>query len=136
MGDNINHPKHYTTAPFRLRSPECIDFTRTMGFCAGNALKYVWRAGLKGDWRDDLAKALWYLRDLEDHPCGKLYNTDALMLYMQIDEKAVADPLERARLNAIKCICAGIYSQAISSVRRLRDKMATMASEENENQPS
>jgi hypothetical protein len=32
-----------------------------MTFCLGNALKYVWRAGLKGDEIEDLRKAVWYI---------------------------------------------------------------------------
>jgi hypothetical protein len=33
-----------------------------MTFCLGNAIKYIWRAGLKSDDPDqDLAKAIWYL---------------------------------------------------------------------------
>ena len=45
--DNVNHPKHYTKgfAPVNI---ECIDITRHMDFCLGNAFKYVWRAGKKG----------------------------------------------------------------------------------------
>ena len=32
-----------------------------MNFCLGNALKYLWRAGLKGDAVEDLKKARWYI---------------------------------------------------------------------------
>jgi hypothetical protein len=32
-----------------------------MGFCRGNAIKYIWRAGEKGPPIDDLRKAVWYL---------------------------------------------------------------------------
>jgi hypothetical protein len=33
-----------------------------MGFCLGNAMKYIWRADLKGDAIEDLEKAVWYIR--------------------------------------------------------------------------
>jgi hypothetical protein len=33
-----------------------------MGFNLGNALKYVWRADLKGDAIEDLKKAAWYVQ--------------------------------------------------------------------------
>jgi hypothetical protein len=37
-----------------------------MNFCMGNAVKYIWRAGLKGSKEEDLRKAIWYLeRELE-----------------------------------------------------------------------
>jgi len=33
-----------------------------MGFCLGNAVKYIWRAGIKSDDPiTDLRKAIWYL---------------------------------------------------------------------------
>lgn len=61
--DDVNHPSHYTTGDI-----ECIDAIEAamtteafVGFCRGNALKYVWRAGLKGDAATDLRKACWYL---------------------------------------------------------------------------
>lgn len=55
--DNIN-PKHYKEHPSGI---ECIDITKHMGFCLGNAIKYIWRAGKKGDAIEDLQKAVWYL---------------------------------------------------------------------------
>lgn len=32
-----------------------------LGFCLGNAVKYIARAGKKGDRLEDLKKAQWYL---------------------------------------------------------------------------
>ena len=32
-----------------------------LGFCVGNALKYIWRCKRKGDYRENLEKAVWYL---------------------------------------------------------------------------
>jgi len=58
MNDNINHPKHYTSHPSGI---EAIQITKYMGFCLGNALKYMWRADLKGNAIEDLKKARWYL---------------------------------------------------------------------------
>jgi hypothetical protein len=61
--DPVNHPKHYTEHPSGV---ECIQITEHMGFNLGNALKYVWRADLKGNAREDLQKAIWYInRELE-----------------------------------------------------------------------
>ena len=58
QNDNVNHPKHYTSRPSGI---ECIQIVEHMNFCLGNALKYIWRAGLKGDELEDLKKARWYL---------------------------------------------------------------------------
>ena len=58
MNDNVNHPKHYTNHPSGV---ECIEVTEHMNFCVGNAIKYLWRAGLKGEQVEDLRKARWYI---------------------------------------------------------------------------
>lgn len=56
--DPVNHPKHYTTHPSGI---ECIDVVEHMGFNLGNAVKYIWRADLKGNVLEDLQKARWYI---------------------------------------------------------------------------
>lgn len=60
MDDMVNQPPHYTKHPSGV---ECIEITRHMNFNRGNALKYIWRAGMKGDELEDLRKAAWYLAD-------------------------------------------------------------------------
>lgn len=58
--DGVNHPPHYTGHPSGI---ECISVTEHMTFCRGNAVKYIWRAGLKNPDTEieDLRKAVWYL---------------------------------------------------------------------------
>jgi hypothetical protein len=56
--DPVNHPQHYTAHPSGI---ECIQITEHMNFNLGNAVKYIWRAGEKGDRMEDLRKARWYL---------------------------------------------------------------------------
>jgi len=56
--DVVNHPKHYTNHPSGI---ECIQVTEHMGFNLGNAVKYIWRADLKGKAIEDLEKARWYI---------------------------------------------------------------------------
>ena len=58
MSDNVNNPPHYTS---HKSGVECIQITEHMNFCIGNAVKYLWRAGLKGDAVEDLEKAAWYI---------------------------------------------------------------------------
>ena len=58
MNDFVNHPPHYTSHPSGV---ECITVTEHMNFCLGNSVKYIWRAGEKGDAITDLRKARWYL---------------------------------------------------------------------------
>jgi hypothetical protein len=59
LNDPVNHPEHYTKHPSGV---ECIQVTEHMNFCLGNAIKYIWRADLKGNEVEDLRKAVWYLQ--------------------------------------------------------------------------
>lgn len=61
MSDQVRHPKHYNEHPSGI---ECLDVVRHMNFNLGNAMKYIWRAGLKSDDAvQDLEKAIFYLQD-------------------------------------------------------------------------
>ena len=59
----VDHPPHYLAHPSGV---ECIAITEHFNFNVGNAIKYLWRAGLKGDAVTDLRKARWYVdREIE-----------------------------------------------------------------------
>lgn len=67
--DPVRKPKHYNSHPSGV---ECITITEHMSFCLGNAIKYIWRAGLKptnhsdDNTIQDLEKAKGYLeREIE-----------------------------------------------------------------------
>lgn len=58
--DSVEHPLHYNSHPSGV---EAITITQHFPFCVGNAIKYLWRAGLKGNRAtqiEDLRKAAWY----------------------------------------------------------------------------
>ena len=58
MSDPIN-PDHYKQHPSGV---ECVVIAEHFGFNIGNAIKYIWRAGLKSmSPLEDLKKARWYL---------------------------------------------------------------------------
>lgn len=61
MSDPVNHPAHYTTGGLEaITVIEAWD----LGFCLGNTVKYIARAGRKDPAAEieDLKKAEWYLR--------------------------------------------------------------------------
>lgn len=66
--ENVNHPAHYNQHPAGI---ECIDIIRHYTCDIANAIKYLWRAGLKQEMGkqdaekeiEDLHKALWYIVD-------------------------------------------------------------------------
>jgi len=63
--DDVNHPLHYRSHPSGV---ECIQITEHHNFNVGNAIKYLWRAGLKDNTpsEKDLKKAVWYIqREIE-----------------------------------------------------------------------
>lgn len=58
--ERINHPAHYGGAdnphePIKVIEHYCL------GFCLGNAIKYILRAPNKGAHIEDLKKARWYI---------------------------------------------------------------------------
>ena len=59
MMDQVNHPEHYNKHPSGV---ECIDIVEHLCFNLGNAIKYIWRADLKGNATEDLEKAIWYIQ--------------------------------------------------------------------------
>ena len=60
--DPVANPSHYVSDPSGV---ECIEITRWRSFNIGNAIKYLWRAGLKdsGTQIQDLEKAIFYIQD-------------------------------------------------------------------------
>lgn len=64
----VNHPLYYNQHPSGI---ECIEIARHYCFSIGNAIKYLWRAGLKQEVGksdiakeiEDLEKAKWYIDD-------------------------------------------------------------------------
>lgn len=57
----VDHPNHYNSGKI-----EVIDYIedQNLGFCLGNAIKYISRAGKKIKAREieDLQKAIWYIQ--------------------------------------------------------------------------
>lgn len=73
--EHVNHPQHYNSHPNGI---ECIDIIRHYTCDIANAIKYLWRAGLKSEMGmadaakeiEDLKKALWYIEDYEKNFCS------------------------------------------------------------------
>ncbi len=65
----VEHPAHYGGAAAPYEAIKVIE-AWGLGFCLGNAVKYIARAGKKpgADLLDDLRKARWYV----DREIGRL----------------------------------------------------------------
>lgn len=59
--DPVNRPAHYTDG--KIEVIEYIE-DKKLGFCLGNAVKYISRAGKKDPEKEveDLEKAVWYIQ--------------------------------------------------------------------------
>ena len=72
--DPVARPAHYTSGGI-----ECIDAMKEAfgpeqlkAFCKLNAFKYLWRSGKKGSEKEDIEKAIWYLKkSIGDDPRNK-----------------------------------------------------------------
>jgi len=65
--DAVNNPVHYNVGGI-----ETIDYieAKELGYHLGNVVKYVSRAGHKGERLEDLKKARWYLdREINNLQC-------------------------------------------------------------------
>lgn len=56
--DTVNHPKHYCYSEYE---PKDVIRKWQLNFNLGNVIKYVARAGRKGDALEDLKKAKQYI---------------------------------------------------------------------------
>ncbi len=61
--ETVNHPSHYNSG--NIETIEAIeDWGWSVGFCAGNAIKYISRHQHKNKPVEDLKKAQWYIERL------------------------------------------------------------------------
>jgi len=60
MSEKVNHPAHYGGENNPYEAIKVVE-AWSLGFHLGNVVKYIARAGKKGDELEDLEKARWYL---------------------------------------------------------------------------
>lgn len=63
--EQVNHPEHYNKGIEAIKYIESWD----MNFNLGNVVKYVTRAPFKGNYEQDLKKAMWYIQRELDRCC-------------------------------------------------------------------
>ena len=90
-GGPVNSPVHYNSHPSGV---ECIEIVEHMNFNLGNAVKYIWRADLKGDAVEDLEKAEWYIRRERERRIA--------IAEVAQEKRASEERDRRARLDAIE----------------------------------
>ena len=89
--ETVNHPAHYNSGGI-----EVIDVIEDwgLGFCLGNALKYICRAGRKtNDPLEDLKKAQWYIRRaMRNHEICQI-SEDARISGIEVVDAFGMDPM-------------------------------------------
>lgn len=72
--ETVDHPEHYGgDTPYETIKvlAEWMTEEQLVGFCIGNSVKYLSRAGKKGDQLEDWKKARWYVSWLIERLEGK-----------------------------------------------------------------
>lgn len=103
ISEAVHHPPHYN----QYKDLEVIDITEQLNFNRGNAVKYIARAGFKGEDSEiqDLEKALWYTnRELHriDNGGADAGTADATNLIIQMNflRGSAVDRIAHAGTNA------------------------------------
>lgn len=114
--DMVNKPPHYKDAS----GIECKEITchRKMPFSLGNAIKYLYRAGSKGDLLEDLKKAEWYLR-------VAYLNSEAVPEAVNLRLQEVANYREGLVSRALRLIGVDEIYQAYQAVKQEVDQLET-----------
>lgn len=121
---NVDHPSHYQNVP----GIECIEVVERLSFNIGNAIKYLWRAGEKGNKAEDLRKAAWYLQretnrvwaspfDYDAVPDRYPFDSDTRSKIASYFSTQLMAALENIMLGVTKEDPVGLFESALSSVR-------------------
>lgn len=109
-GDTVDHPSHYTAGGI-----EVIDAIEAweLGFCLGNAVKYIARAGKKDPDKEleDLRKAAWYL----DREIARRELLDTMQATERAEQEQLVDAYAHA-LNRIENECDGTAREIANAV--------------------
>lgn len=117
QADPVNHPAHYQMG----ERHECIDWSQDLGFCLGNAFKYVWRAGSKGDFNQDLDKAVWYVKREASGAGGGQYYSTSLEPIRQV----ARSPRQFSALALIidYAVRGGVSRHALEAIEYFREEL-------------
>jgi hypothetical protein len=89
----VHHPAHYGGGANPYEAIKVIE-AWDLGFCLGNTVKYIARAGRKGPALQDLRKAAWYLQREISH---REQAEQAIEAAAEEDACAAAGPADEGR---------------------------------------
>ena len=119
MEDEVNHPKHYTG---HKADVECIMFTELLPSLASNAFKYVWRCDDKDNRDEDLEKARWYLKRIDETRLYLKCPSDEIQYFMLeiIDSSDFDDWHKRVLTKIVKGFYYDAYDEISDKLGKLR----------------
>lgn len=125
MTDLVNHPPHYNSHSSGI---EVIEITRSLEFTLGNAVKYILRHAHKDNPKQDIDKAIWYVKDIigsDKFPYWTDDSADAMVEYLVGDRRAeYDDSLGAPATGAIVALLAGKPETALVYLERLSSILA------------
>ena len=123
MSDEVNHPKHYAPC-FSPIDLECVAISRQLPFDLGNAFKYIWRAGSKGD-KDkaiqDLDKAFWYIKDWHEHQWERTGQIAIARAIFDLVSNDIPKGLTRWRYIALGNLLDEDYEGVVFAVNKMKE---------------
>lgn len=96
--DKINHPSHYERSRFTC---EPADLTSMLPHPIASAVEYIIRAPYKGTYREDMAKAVWWLKRSLEGNCNQLWDEQCILYVPKYDDYQGPDPRIRARVRIL-----------------------------------
>ena len=105
------NPAHYKSHPSGI---ECIQVLYPLYYGAGNAIKYLWRLGMKDEDLQEISKAMWYVMHSMDADMNYFDNPFASRVAYSMWQDA--EP-EGYRKWAIQFIYMGDYTNAMKVIK-------------------
>lgn len=108
----VNHPQHYNSHPSGV---EAIEVCRLLPFNLGNAVKYTMRRDDKGTPKQDIQKALWYVRDEIRYMHSSAHIGSRLTAIMLLERifKAESNRYAKAFYLSMMDYCSETYQQRV-----------------------
>jgi hypothetical protein len=106
--DPVNKPQHYNSHPSGIQP---IEICRHLPFALGNAVKYVFRSGLKDPAKtiEDYKKAIWYLQDAGKLMAAKKTAELPYVYHLPLEIKGLVFKVQDGRTGTLEGFLRGLF---------------------------
>jgi len=109
-GDAIN-PSHY-----KQYGIECKEFTKRLSWNQGNAIKYIWRCGLKDSSLQELNKCLWHLKEMIQDNEAIIVEVDPALINLFV---GIVENMEDWKKQIIYLILNNDFMEAVDDLHKV-----------------